>query len=250
MRYLALATDYDGTLASQGTVGPETVAALRRLAATGRKLILVTGRRVDDLVRVFPEVTIFDRVVAENGPLVYRPQTRETRVLSEPPPAAFVEALRRRGVQPLTVGQVFVATEQPNERTVLDAISELGLDLQVILNKGAVMVLPASVNKATGLSAALEELGVSPQAVVGVGDAENDQAFLLMCGCAVAVANALDSLKARSDHVTPGDDGAGVREIVEMLISEDLRSLAKKKRAAPDGAAPLPSSEDATARPD
>jgi hydroxymethylpyrimidine pyrophosphatase-like HAD family hydrolase len=221
LRYLALAADYDGTLASHGTVASETIEALRRLAATGRKLILVTGRRIDDLIRVFPEVAIFDRVVAENGPLVYRPQSGETRVLSKPPPAEFIEALHRRRVQPLTVGQVFVATEQPNERIVLDAIGELGLDLQVILNKGSVMVLPASVNKATGLSGALQELGIAPQNVVGIGDAENDEPFLAMCGCGVAVANALDPLKARADHVTRGENGAGVREIIDSLISKD-----------------------------
>ena len=224
MRYLALATDYDGTLASNGTVAPETTEALRRLAVTGRKLILVTGRRIDDLVRVFPEVAIFDRVVAENGPVVYQPRSRETRVLSKPPTAAFVDELRRRGVQPLAVGQVFVATEQPNERVVLDVIAELGLDLQVILNKGAVMVLPASVNKATGLRAALEELGVSPKDVVGIGDAENDEAFLVMCGLGVAVANALDSLKAHADYITSGENGAGVRQIIESLIADDLLS--------------------------
>jgi HAD superfamily hydrolase (TIGR01484 family) len=218
MRYLALATDYDGTLASHGTVAPETVSALRELAATGRKLILVTGRRIDDLTQVFPEVALFDHVVAENGPLVYRPQSQETRVLSEPPPPAFVKELRRRGVQPLTAGQVFVATEQPNERIVLDVIGELGLDLQVILNKGSVMVLPASVDKATGLRAALDELALSARDVVGIGDAENDEAFLLMCGCGVAVANALDSLKAVAGHVTAGENGAGVREIIEWLI--------------------------------
>lgn len=219
MRYLALATDYDGTLASHGTVAAETIDALHRLAATGRKLILVTGRRIADLVQVFPEVAIFDRVVAENGPLVYRPKTRETRVLSEPPPAAFVEELRRRGVQPLAVGQVFVATEQPNERVVLDVIRQLGLDLQVILNKGSVMVLPVSVDKATGLRAVLEELGISPQEVVGIGDAENDEAFLSMCGWGVAVTNALDSLKSRADQVTRGENGDGVREIIESLIN-------------------------------
>jgi hydroxymethylpyrimidine pyrophosphatase-like HAD family hydrolase len=231
MRYLGLATDYDGTLASRGTVEPDTLQALRRLAATGRKLILVTGRRVDDLVRVFPEVAIFDRVVAENGPLVYRPQTRETRMLSQPPPAAFVDELRRRGVQPLTLGEVFVATEQPNERVVLAVIGELGLDLQVILNKGAVMVLPASVNKATGLRAALDEIGLSAQAVVGIGDAENDEAFLAMCGWGVAVANALDSLKAQADHVTSSEDGAGVREVIESLISDDLRAVGARTSA-------------------
>jgi hydroxymethylpyrimidine pyrophosphatase-like HAD family hydrolase len=231
MPYLALATDYDGTLASRGTVEPDTREALRRLAATGRKLILVTGRRVDDLVRVFPEVAIFDRVVAENGPLVYRPQTRETRILSKPPPEAFVDELRRRRVQPLTLGQVFVATEQPNERVVQAVIAELDLDLQVILNKGAVMVLPASVNKATGLRVALDELGLSPQAVVGIGDAENDEAFLAMCGWGVAVANALDSLKAQADHVASGEDGAGVREVIDSLISDDLRSIGAKTSA-------------------
>jgi len=222
VRYLALATDYDGTLASHGTVEPQTVEAVRRLAATGRKLILVTGRRIDDLIQVFPEIAIFDRVVAENGPLVYRPQSRETRALSEPPPAAFVDELKRRGVQPLTIGQVFVATEQPNETVVLDVIRQLGLDLQVILNKGSVMVLPASVDKATGLSAALAELALAPDNVVGIGDAENDEAFLAMCGCGVTVANALDSLKARADHVTKGEDGVGVREVIQSLITEDL----------------------------
>jgi len=222
LRYLALAADYDGTLASQGTVAPETIEALRRLGATGRKLILVTGRRVDDLIRVFPEVAIFDRVVAENGPVIYRPQSRETRVLSRPPLPAFIEELRRRGVEPLTVGQVFVATEQPNERIVLDVIGEMGLDLEVILNKGSVMVLPASVSKATGLSAALEELGISPEDVVGIGDAENDEAFLAICGLGVAVANALDSLKARADQVTQGENGTGVREVIESLISRPV----------------------------
>jgi phosphoglycolate phosphatase-like HAD superfamily hydrolase len=150
-------------------------------------------------------------------------------VLSKPPPAEFIEALHRRRVQPLTVGQVFVATEQPNEGIVLDVIGELGLDLQVILNKGAVMVLPASVNKATGLSAALEELGIAPQDVVGIGDAENDEAFLAMCGCGVAVANALNSLKAHADYVTMGENGAGVREIIELLISEELRSVGAQR---------------------
>jgi hydroxymethylpyrimidine pyrophosphatase-like HAD family hydrolase len=121
------------------------------------------------------------------------------------------------------VGQVVVATVQPNETPVADVIQDLGLDLQVILNKGSVMVLPASVDKATGLSAALDELALSAQSVVAIGDAENDQAFLAMCGCGVAVANALDALKAGAAHVTRGEAGAGVREIIDSLIADDLQ---------------------------
>ncbi len=222
MRYLAFATDYDGTLAHHGVVDGETVDALRRLKASGRKLILVTGRQMDDLARVFPELPLFDLVVGENGALIYRPERRETRRLADPPPSSFVEELRRRGVEPLAVGQVVVATEQPNERVVIEVIRELGLELQVIFNKGSVMVLPSSVNKASGLQAALDEFSLSPHNVVGIGDAENDHAFLSVCECGVAVANALDAVKQRADHVT---EGRGVREVIEALISNDLHAL-------------------------
>ncbi len=223
MRFLALATDYDGTLATEGVVDPQTVTALRRLAATGRKLILVTGRQLNDLLRVFPDARLFDAVVAENGAVLHRPATGDTRVLAPPPPAHFVETLRRRRVEPLWRGQVVVATVQPNDTAVVDVIRELGLDLQVILNKGSVMVLPASVDKATGLRAALDELALAPERVVAIGDAENDQAFLATSGYGVAVANALDTLKATAKHVTRGEAGAGVREIIDSLMSDDWR---------------------------
>jgi hydroxymethylpyrimidine pyrophosphatase-like HAD family hydrolase len=225
IRYLALATDYDGTLAHHGAVDQETVAALKRLAATGRKLILVTGRQIEDLERVFPEVAIFDRVVAENGPVLYTPSSGAIRLLAQPPPAPFVDALRDRGVEPLFLGHVVVATVQPNDSIVNEVIGEQGLDLQVILNKGSVMVLPSSVDKATGLSAVLEELSISPKNVVGIGDAENDLNFLAMCGLNVAVANALDEVKARADYVTEGHSSVGVRQVIELWLAEDLRSI-------------------------
>src|SRR3712207_5046189 len=109
MRYHLLATDYDGTLATDGRVSAETAEALRAVLATGRKLVLVTGRELGELMEVHPELEIFERVVAENGALLYRPATKERRRLAEPPPAAFLAALRRRGVTPLAVGDVIVA---------------------------------------------------------------------------------------------------------------------------------------------
>jgi hydroxymethylpyrimidine pyrophosphatase-like HAD family hydrolase len=50
------------------------------------------------------------------------------------------------------------------------------------------MVLPSGINKASGLQAALEMLGLSARTVIGVGDAENDHSFLEICGLPVAVA--------------------------------------------------------------
>jgi hydroxymethylpyrimidine pyrophosphatase-like HAD family hydrolase len=225
MRYLTLASDYDGTLAHNGRVDETTVAALRRVQESGRKLVLVTGRELEDLLLAFPPVILFDRVVAENGALVYHPQTRTEKVLGASPPATFIQALHHRGVQPLSVCRVIVATCVSHEATVLNAIRELGLPLQVIRNKDALMVLPAGVDKATGLLAALKELDTSPQNVVGVGDAENDQSFLSVCGLAVAVANALPIVKTSAGLVTRGAQSAGVRELIGRLLTEDLPGL-------------------------
>jgi len=174
---------------------------------------------------VFTQVELFDRVVAENGALLYRPAEESATPLGERPPEQFAAALRERGVDPLSVGQVIVATWHPNETTVLEVIRELGLELEIIFNKGAVMVLPPGVNKASGLAAALAELGLSPHNSVGVGDAENDHAFLSLCEVSVAVANALPALKERCDAVTEGPRGAGVVELIDWLLADDLARL-------------------------
>src|SRR5262249_11847174 len=109
---------------------------------------------------------------------------------------------------------------------ILDAIHSLGLELQVIFNKGSLMVLPSGVNKATGLAAALKHLCLSQHNVVGIGDAENDHAFLNFCECSAAVANALPALKARAAINTKGADGEGVIEVIDSLIRDDLASVA------------------------
>lgn len=222
MQYLALVTDYDGTLANEGIVNSTTIDALRRLRQSGRKLVMVTGRELADLQRLFSHIELFDSVVAENGALIYDPSSKKVRLIAEAPPAEFIDELKRRGVEPLSVGYSIVATKEPHEKTVLDVIRDQGLELHVIFNKGSVMVLPTSINKATGLAAALEEMGLSPRNAVGIGDAENDHAFLNLCGFAVAVANALPAVKEKANFVTLGACGAGVCQLIELLMDDDL----------------------------
>ena len=83
MRYFALACDYDGTLADEGTVSPTTLAAVQRFKDSGRKAILVTGRQLDDLMQVFPDHAICDRIVADNGAVLYSPASREMGATKE-----------------------------------------------------------------------------------------------------------------------------------------------------------------------
>ncbi|MBV9301460.1 MAG: HAD-IIB family hydrolase [Acidobacteriaceae bacterium] len=225
MRYVVLACDYDGTLATDGRVEGETVRALERLAHSGRKLILVTGRELPDLESVFSRLDLFERVVAENGALLYNPATREKRTLAPRPPERFMDDLRKRGISNMSAGEVIVATWRPHERKVMEAIRDFGLELQIIFNKDAVMILPSGVNKMTGLGEALQELKLSRHNAVGIGDAENDHAFLESCECSVAVANAIPSLKEKASLVTKGARGAGVVELINKLVQNDLSDL-------------------------
>ena len=173
-----------------------------------------------DLFNTFSQPAVFKSIVAENGAVLYDPSTQAVRTLSVPPPPALLERLAQQSV-PVSVGHTIVATVEPHEQAVLAAIRELSLDWHIIFNKGAVMALPVNVTKATGLAAALEELGLAPEGVVGIGDAENDQAFLGACGLAVAVANALSVVKEAAGIVTQHPRGAGVAELIDLLLCDD-----------------------------
>src|SRR5258708_231995 len=130
MRFKVLATDYDGTLATHGSVERETLEGMERLRASGRKLLLVTGRELPDLKRIFPDFDIFDRIIAENGALLCRPLSNEESLLCEPPSTALIERLREVGV-PISVGRAIVATTDPHHQAVLEAIHDLELEYQV-----------------------------------------------------------------------------------------------------------------------
>ena len=229
MQYLALATDYDGTLAHDGHVSPKTIQACRRLKESGRKLILVTGRERPHLCEAFADVGLCDLVVAENGALLYWPDSGREELLAEQPPAKFITELAARDIKPFSSGRAIIATWQPHEAAVLAIIKELGLEYQIIFNKGAVMVLPTGVNKSTGMLAALKRLHLKPEQVVGVGDAENDHAFLDTCAVAAAVSNAIAPLKEHCDLVLEGDHGRGVVQLIERLLADDLASLGPRK---------------------
>ena len=224
MWFHVLACDFDGTLATVGRIAPETMAALGRARESGRRIALVTGRQFEDLLAVCPEIDAFDTVVAENGAVLYQPKAKKVEDLVEAPPVAFLSALQHAGV-PFSTGRVIVSSLVPHEVTILEVIRELGLELHIIFNKESVMVLPSGVSKQTGLQAALRRLGVSPHNTVAVGDAENDHAFLHASGFGVAVANAVPALAATADTVTSAPNGAGVRELIDGPLRNDLQDF-------------------------
>ncbi len=226
----ALAADYDGTLAEHGRLDPRTGQALERVRRSGRRLLLVTGRLLPDLRSVCPGLDdLFDAVVAENGALLYCPDRRQVRALGDPPEPALVSALERHGVR-FVLGSSIVQSEARFAGPALAAIRQAGVERTLVFNKGALMLLPGGVTKGSGLRAALEALELSPHNLAGIGDAENDHAFLALCECAVAVADAVPALRERADHVTRAGAGAGVVEFIEEHLLHDAVTLIPRLR--------------------
>ena len=101
------------------------------------------------------------------------------------------------------------------------------------------MVLPAGVNKATGLAAALDELGaVAAQRASASATPRTITPSCALCECSVAVANALPTIKERADVVTKGEAGAGVEELAAELVATDLSTWEPQLRASLGAARP------------
>ena len=96
------------------------------------------------------------------------------------------------------MGETVVATSDPQQDAALAAIEELGLELQVILNKGAVMILP--YGRRQGIRARRGTAGTAAcRGTTWPASAtrENDRAFLDLCECGAATANALARAQGR-----------------------------------------------------
>jgi hydroxymethylpyrimidine pyrophosphatase-like HAD family hydrolase len=83
-------------------------------------------------------------------------------------------------------------------------------------------ILPPGVNKASGLQAALKIHSLSPASVIGVGDSENDHAYLKLCGLPAAVANAMPTLKEKAALGTKHSAGAAVTEPIDAVLRGDF----------------------------
>jgi hydroxymethylpyrimidine pyrophosphatase-like HAD family hydrolase len=209
--FRAVAVDYDGTLAD-GRVKPDTLAALAEARARQIRVIVVTGRIMSELQAVFPDAwDHVDAIVAENGAVLASPAG--VRLLAAPVDRSVSARLHARGVAHRS-GQVLVACAAADEPAASEVIRELGLDCRLVRNRGELMILPAGVTKGAGLTEALADMGLSRHNAIGVGDAENDYSLLDACEIGVAVANAVDAIRAHADVVLSSPDGQGVAELL------------------------------------
>jgi len=221
LKFLALALDYDGTIAASDILNQDVRAAIAEIRALGILVLIVTGRILEDLRRVAGDLHFVDAVVAENGAALEFPDSGYSTLLGAPPPSVVLEELRREGIL-FVSGRSIVEADSKDAPRILAIIQRLELPLVLVFNRGRVMVLPQAISKATGLRQALAILRLSPHNTVAIGDAENDHELLQSCELGAAVEWGSEALKASADFVLQGKG--------PEAVAGYIRELAKKIR--------------------
>jgi hydroxymethylpyrimidine pyrophosphatase-like HAD family hydrolase len=229
IRLQALALDYDGTLASHDHLSNPIVAALERARRAGLQLILVTGRTFFELTRVCHRLDLFDVIVAENGAVLHYPADDAIRDEGPAPPARLIAALDRHAI-PFQVGRVIVATGHSYEAQVRRLIAEVGVDLELVRNRAALMLLPRGVSKGSGVRHALQRLGISFHDVLAIGDAENDLEMFATCGFSACPGNAVAEVAQVADWVFAGESGEAIARAIEGPILNGALSAPRSGR--------------------
>ena len=219
MKLSVLALDYDGTSAHNDIMGPLVREAIRGVRAQGVKVLLATGRTLDELRRVAGDLRFIDGVVAENGAVLHFPDSNHTSALAPSVPGRYLNELRRRGV-PHRSGECLVDTDANEAPALLNLIRALELPLVLAFNSGRVMTLPQGVSKATGVRSMLDALRLSAHNMVAIGDAENDHELLRVAEVGAAVEWGSAALRAVADTVVPGSGPPGVAEYIRAIAAD------------------------------
>ena len=216
MNCRVIACDFDGTSATNGHPAPELYAVLAEARARGILTLLATGRVLEEVQRLC-ETAPLDVIVAENGAIVYLSGVGRIIQLGSLPPERFLDELRATGV-PFHTGAVIVATRKQYANQLLHLIHRFGIDAQLIYNRNDVMLLPSSINKATGIRRALDIMGRSEHNMVAFGDAENDIPMLMSAAVGVAAQDSIPAVLALADDRVPQPGGAGVALYIRRIL--------------------------------
>lgn len=224
MKLAAVAIDYDGTIAVDGAMDPDVRSAIAQVRLHGIAVILATGRRLAELKQVAGNLECFNAIVAENGAVLYFPESERHTVIGHAPQPRFLHALRETGID-FSVGDSVIETAATNARAVLELIHRLEQPLMLAFNRSRLMLLPPGISKSVGLARVLSTLRLSIHNTIGIGDAENDHDLLDACEVGVAVGWGSSALRVVADDVISGDGPSAVAAY--------LRAQARQVRLSP-----------------
>ncbi|WP_105114839.1 Cof-type HAD-IIB family hydrolase [Streptococcus suis] len=79
-------------------------------------------------------------------------------------------------------------------------------------------ILPNGASKATGLKKLADRLGILPEEIMAMGDANNDLEMIAFAGLGIAMGNANEQVKAIAQDITDTNENNGVAKAIEKHI--------------------------------
>lgn len=243
----------------RGELGDKTKAALRRARAAGHIVCFVTGRRDIDMYKMGRDACCADYLVLNNGGKIERTADGAVlrNILVDPADArrlvrfclekdyvlhvvsgmywalnrltpggqSYIDELGTAPVAYHTLAQVrcdavegFMATDEGAEVGAFIDAQKLALEY-VQSEPTCIDIMRAGVNKWGGVEALCAMLRLPHADVIAAGNYNNDIEMLQGAGVGVAVASALDSVKAAADLVTQADHNHdAMAEVIDRFV--------------------------------
>lgn len=79
-------------------------------------------------------------------------------------------------------------------------------------------VNPVGVNKANGIERVCQEMDITMEEVMAVGDSLNDIKMIEQAGIGVAMGNAQDTVKQAADYIVESNENDGVAEAIKRFV--------------------------------
>lgn len=82
-------------------------------------------------------------------------------------------------------------------------------------------VLSCGVSKGAALKFLTEKYNLDREAIIAIGDNENDLSMIEYAGLGVSVANGVELLKEKADYITSSNEEDGISEVIKKFILSD-----------------------------
>ena len=225
MKYKLLVLDVDGTLLNEEkAISKRTLSALLKVQQMGVRIVLASGRPTYGLMSIAKTLELglyggFIRINPEMLPYIEKKAVKnnfalftyhDNTLLTNTPDNTHVkEEAELNGLEIIEESEFSTAIDFAPCKCMLvsdDADALIGLEshwkkrldgvLDVFRSEDYFLeVVPCSVDKANTLAVLMEQLGVTRDEVMAIGDGVCDVAMIQLAGMGVAMGNSVDSVK-------------------------------------------------------
>ncbi|KAJ7520296.1 hypothetical protein O6H91_20G077400 [Diphasiastrum complanatum] len=225
--------DMDGTLLnSSSKVTQRTAKAVRAAIQHGVQVVIATGKTRPAAIRALravglegeggaisttsPGVFLQGLLVYGTGGSLLHKHTLNLDLCEEAEAISFLEDFRRESIQKLlfySTSETIANFVRPHWLSVTQGRATVTQALPEMLE-----ILPRGASKGAGVKMLLDELRISPNEVMAIGDGENDIEMLKLVGLGVVMGNGAAQTIAVADAKVGSNDEDGVAEAIERYI--------------------------------